>query len=72
MDAILQRLFSVVGCHSQVELADFLGVRQSAISDAKRRGIIPADWQHFLQKTKGIRPEWILSGIAPKYECAKK
>lgn len=72
MDAILQRLFSVAGCHSQVELADFLGVRQSAISDAKRRGIIPADWLRFLQKTKGIRPEWILSGTPPQFEDAEE
>ena len=68
MDAIFQRLFDVAGCRSQVELADFLGVRRAAISDAKRRGIIPADWLHFLQKTKGIRPEWILSGTPPQYE----
>ena len=44
MDAIFQRLFDVAGCRSQLELAAFLGIRQSAISDAKRRGIIPADW----------------------------
>lgn len=68
MDAIFQRLFDAAGCRSQVELADLLGVRQAAISDAKRRGIIPADWLHFLQKTKGIRPEWILSGTPPQYE----
>ena len=72
MQTSLERLLQAAECRSQVELADFLGIRQSAISDAKRRGIIPADWLHFLQKTKGIRPEWILSGIAPKYECAKK
>ena len=68
----LERLLQAAECRSQVELADFLGIRQAAISDAKRRGIIPADWLRFLQKTKGVRPEWILSGIAPKYECAKK
>lgn len=69
MDNIFQRLFDVTGCHSQLELAGFLGVRQSAISDAKRRGVIPTDWLHFLQKTKGIRPEWILSGTPPQYEA---
>ena len=68
MDAIFQRLFDVAECRSQVELADFLGIRQAAISDAKRRGIIPADWLRFLQKTKGVRPEWILSGTQPQYE----
>ena len=70
MDAIFQRLFDVAGCRSQLELAAVLGIRQSAISDAKRRGIIPVDWLHFLQKTKGIRPDWILSGTLPQYEDA--
>ena len=68
MQTSLERLLQAAECRSQVELADFLGIRQSAISDAKRRGIIPADWLHFLQKTKGIRPEWILSGTPPQYE----
>ena len=70
MDATFQRLFDATGCRSQLELADFLGTRQALISDAKRRGIIPVDWLSFLQKTKGIRPEWILSGTPPQYENA--
>lgn len=72
MESWYPRLLEAAECQSQIELANFLGTRQSLISDAKRRGTIPVDWLAFLQKTKGIRPEWILSGIAPKYECAKK
>lgn len=68
MQTPLERLLQAAECRSQLELADLLGIRQAAISDAKRRGIIPADWLHFLQKTKGIRPDWILSGTPPQYE----
>ncbi|WP_298030891.1 helix-turn-helix domain-containing protein [uncultured Desulfovibrio sp.] len=72
MQTPLDRLLEAAECRSQIELANLLGTRQSLISDAKRRGIIPVDWLAFLQRTKGVRPEWILSGTAPKYECAEK
>ena len=39
----LSRVFEAAGCRTQSELADFLGVRQSSISDAKKRGSVPAD-----------------------------
>ena len=68
MESWYPRLLKAAECQSQIELANFLGTRQSLISDAKRRGTIPVDWLAFLQKTKGIRPEWILSGTPPQYE----
>lgn len=37
------RVFKSAECRTQVELAKFLGSRQSAISDAKRRNAIPAE-----------------------------
>ena len=40
----LSRVFEAADCRTQSELADFLGVRQSSISDAKKRGSVPADW----------------------------
>lgn len=40
----LQRVFEAAGCTTQVELAAFLGIQQSSISDAKKRKAIPADW----------------------------
>ena len=43
-DAQFQRILEATGCKTQVELADILEVRQSAISDAKRRMTIPSNW----------------------------
>ena len=40
----LQRFFKAVECRTQAELAEFLGIKQSSISDAKKRKTIPPDW----------------------------
>ncbi len=50
----LQRVFTATGCRTQVELADMLGVKQSSISDAKKRKVIPAEWLVKLLRLKGI------------------
>lgn len=58
----LKRVFEAAGCRTQTELAHFLGIRQSSISDAKRRGSIPADWLLKLLLLRGINPVWVLTG----------
>lgn len=40
----MERIRFITGTETQAELADLLGVRQSFISDAKRRGKIPSSW----------------------------
>lgn len=72
MDSWYSRLLDAAGCSYQIELADFLGTRQSLISDAKRRDRIPSDWLDFLHKTKSVRSEWILHGTPSKYENTKE
>ena len=62
----LDRVFKAAGCRTQVELADFLGITQSSISDAKRRKSIPAEWLLALVLHKGIHPHWILTGEGPR------
>ena len=62
----LARVFAAAECRTQVELADFLGIRQSSISDAKKRQAIPAEWLVKLLRLKGISPEWIMAGLGPK------
>lgn len=64
-DEQYSRLHLVTGTRTQVELAAFLGVRQSAISDAKRRRTIPSDWLVVLMRKKNVHPEWILTGNGP-------
>ena len=62
----LERVFLAAECRTQVELAELLGIRQSSISDAKKRQAIPAEWLVKLLRLKGISPEWILTGLGPK------
>lgn len=58
-----RRIFEATGCHTQVELAELLGIRQSSISDAKRRRTIPAEWLLKIFDKKGISPDWIRTGV---------
>jgi len=64
-DEQMRRIQEVTGKKTQADLADFLGIRQSSVSDAKRRGKIPADWLVTIMRTKDIHPEWILTGLGP-------
>ena len=41
---IYERMRIATGCRTQMELADVLEIRQSSISDAKRRDSVPGDW----------------------------
>ena len=66
-DARLKRVFEAAECRTQVELAEFLHIRQSSISDAKRRGSIPAEWLLKLLLLKGISPQWVLSGEGGRF-----
>ena len=62
----LNRVFAAAECRTQTELAELLGIRQSSISDAKKRQAIPAEWLVKLLRLKGINPEWILTGLGPE------
>jgi hypothetical protein len=61
-DSILRRIHATTGTRTQVQLADQLQVKQSSISDAKRRASIPDSWLVTLQRVFGVNPEWILNG----------
>lgn len=60
--AALERIRAVTGCRTQTGLADFLGISQSSVSDAQRRGIIPVQWLLKLLRGQGINPDWVLTG----------
>lgn len=61
-----RRVFEAAGCRTQVELADFLEIKQSSISDAKRRKAIPAEWLIKILDKKDIPPDWIRTGKGRK------
>ena len=66
-DEQMARVQRVANTRTQQELAEFLGTPQSAVSDAKRRQKIPADWLILLLRLKSVHPEWILTGRGQQY-----
>lgn len=66
-DAQLKRLMLVTETTSLSGLARYLGVRQSAVSDARRRGAMPAEWFIGLMQIMNLNPEWILTGKGQPY-----
>lgn len=63
----MDRIKEVTGCSTQMQLAEALGVRQSSISDAKRRASIPAGWLLTLvRRPWRVNPDWILTGLGPR------
>ncbi|MFT4302821.1 MAG: helix-turn-helix domain-containing protein [Desulfovibrio sp.] len=66
MPTPLDRFFEATGCRTQVELAEFLGIRQSSIADAKKRGNIPSAWLLTLWRKRRVNPDWILTGQESK------
>lgn len=64
-EAGFERLRITLGFKNQKELADILEIRQSSISDAKRRAVIPADWAMKLLRKERINPHWIYVGPPP-------
>ena len=47
---------------TQEDMAELLVIRQSSISDAKRRDSIPDGWLVSLQMNYDLNPRWILTG----------
>ncbi len=52
---------------TQVELAEVLDIRQSSISDAKKRNSVPAEWFMKLFEKFGLNPDWLKQGVGPMY-----
>ena len=67
MSTPLERVFEAADCRTQEELANLLGIRQSAVSDAKRRKSVPSEWLVCLFRLRGVNPEWVLTGCGPKF-----
>ena len=64
---VYQRIQFATNTRTQVELANVLEIRQSSISDAKRRNSIPADWYMKLFEKFGLNPDWLRHGAGPMY-----
>ena len=66
-DDVFDRIQRATGRRTQVALAELLDIRQSSISDAKRRNSIPAEWYMKLFEKFGLNPDWLKSGTGPMY-----
>ncbi|BBD08881.1 LexA family transcriptional regulator [Desulfovibrio ferrophilus] len=69
---VVDRIKEATGTRTQVELAAVLGIRQSSISDAKRRDSVPADWYLTLFREFGLNPDWLAYGRGPRYIKTKE
>lgn len=69
---VLDRIKDSTGARTQVELAAVLGIRQSSISDAKRRNSVPSDWYLKLFRKYGLNPDWLAMGRGPQYIKTKE
>ena len=63
----MQRVWAVTGLRSITELADFFGTRPAAVSDAKRRRLIPTVWLRHLSRVLLVNPQWILTGQGERF-----
>lgn len=66
-DEIFERIKVATSTRTQVELAEVLDIRQSSISDAKRRNSVPSDWYMKLFEQFGLNPDWLKKGSGPMY-----
>ena len=71
-EAIYARMLFAAGVRTQTELASILQMKQASISEAKKRGSIPAEWCMRLYDTCGIRFDWQRFGTGPVYDEAKR
>ncbi len=66
-EVCMDRIQSATKAYTQIDLAELLNIRQSSISDAKKRNSIPAKWLITLLQKHRLNPDWILIGELPQY-----
>lgn len=66
-DEVFDRIKLATNTKTQVELAEVLGIRQSSISDAKKRDSVPAEWYMKLFEKFGLSPDWLKKAVGPVY-----
>jgi phage repressor protein C with HTH and peptisase S24 domain len=64
---VYRRIQLATNTRTQSELATILEVRQSSISDAKRRGAVPSGWYITLFEKFGLSQDWLRHGVGPMY-----
>lgn len=67
LEQIMKRFFEIANAKTQDELAAVLGIRQSSVSESKRRNLIPSDWYITLFDKFNVNPNWLRYGCGPKF-----
>jgi len=55
----IQKVYQYTDIHSQTKLANVLGVHRSAITQAKRRNMVPKSWILKIMKKYNLHPLWL-------------
>jgi hypothetical protein len=71
-DEAFERIKQATGMRTQVEIAKLLDIRQSSISDAKRRQSIPDSWLIKLYQIYNLNPNWVIEGEQPQFLGEKR
>jgi phage repressor protein C with HTH and peptisase S24 domain len=61
-ESFFDRVTAATQIRSQTELAAVLGINRSAITQAKRKGTIPASWILGLSRKYSLNPDWLERG----------
>lgn len=62
-----ERVSKATGISSLTDLADNLGIHRSAVSQARKKGAVPAGWLLHMLKHFGLNPDWLEKGLGPEY-----
>lgn len=60
--AVVGRMMAALGVTTQKALADELGLVRGAVSDAKAKGKVPAEWMLKLLRKHHVSPAWLETG----------
>ena len=63
----LARIYQALEIRTQMELARVLNIRQSSVSDSKRRQHLPEKWLLRLVMGYNLNPGWVLQGKGAKH-----
>jgi phage repressor protein C with HTH and peptisase S24 domain len=66
-DSFLKRVFSTTGLETQTELASVLRINRSAITQARKKDSIPANWVLQLYRVYGFDPDWLERGTGKTF-----
>lgn len=62
----IDRVYEATSLSSLTELAKALRINRSAVTQARKKGSVPATWLLRLYRQFGLNPDWLETGTPPK------